>query len=1061
MFRNTTIQRSIATIVLTTFMSLSLYPLTAAAQAKDAIEKAGLLPKQKDEGFIGNAKRYINKLAGDSKNASPSSDDQLGQLLAEIHEQLKAVVPDVALPKEAQRGAGHRAPPSDIEIDDRVKNIRTKTAKIKGLYADIDQGFKDTEQRLKDAKLPQVILDRHNTAVAQYQGRKAEFERLTGKVEQATDGNDKAGRQTALVELGSFMAKYPNAKPHQYGDPTKLPFKIADAKVRAPYTTKSEYQVSLFPPRYKKVMLAGAIPDGLQLAQATLPEVPNAPDLAQTDDVQITQAIKDQAAALNNSPVKIYNWVRNNIAFVPSYGSIQGSDMTLQNRRGNAFDTASLLIAMYRAAGVPARYVYGTIDVPADRAMNWVGGVTKPEAAQSLLGQGGIPNIGITSGGAIKTIRMEHVWVEAFVDYGPGMGAINKSPNTWVPMDASFKQYQFAQGMDIKSNVPLDSQNLLTQIQQGATVDTTQGYVQNLNQANLQTQLTTYQSQVKTYIDGQKANATVGDVLGSQTIVQENYSIMMGTLPYKVVATGNAFQTLPDNLRWKFKTNIYPADGISDGSSPIIELNQSTAKLAGKKITLSFVPATQADQDLVNSYLPKPHTDGTPIQPSELPSSLPGYLLHMKAEIRVDGQVIAQTAESFTMGGDVKQSTQYFNPAYGTWEGGEDNDITVGEYNAIGIDLQGMGAQQLKSLQARMDATRAKLMQFQQNPGDATPINGLTKEDLTGDLVQTGILSYFAQVDTSDNLIARTAGNLKTYRLPSYGRFLIAAQPHYFFGVVRNVSFQGVTMDVDYLRYHVAANDGSQATSAQFMRQAGSPGSFAENAVPEAMFRDPNLALNDSSQPQGVSAVKALAIAAAQGQRIYTLNENNQSQQSAILQSLQIDQDVKMEIANALAVGREVTVHEKNINVNGWVGNGYIVLDAATGAGAYKISGGMNGGQMSAIGSAITTAILGLGVFASLLPFGLILAVLAGPVIALAITIILVWSVVLMELQMDMLEQGNTRALIANLAWGAFGIAIGALTGSLWVALAAWIIGAIGNVFISLVDETNWEYRFA
>ena len=43
----------------------------------------------------------------------------------------------------------------------------------------------------------------------------------------------------------------------------------------------------------------------------------------------------------------IYQWVRNNIEFIPSYGSIQGSEYTLENRRGsNAFDTASLLIAL-------------------------------------------------------------------------------------------------------------------------------------------------------------------------------------------------------------------------------------------------------------------------------------------------------------------------------------------------------------------------------------------------------------------------------------------------------------------------------------------------------------------------------------------------------------------------------------------------------------------------------------------------------------------------------------------------------------------------------------------
>jgi hypothetical protein len=105
--------------------------------------------------------------------------------------------------------------------------------------------------------------------------------------------------------------------------------------------------------------------------------------LAATEDIQLTPAVKAQE--LNNNPVQIYNWVRNNISFIPSYGSIQGSELTLQKKRGNAFDTASLLIALYRAADIPARYVYGTIDVPADKVMNWVGGVTKVEAAQSLV----------------------------------------------------------------------------------------------------------------------------------------------------------------------------------------------------------------------------------------------------------------------------------------------------------------------------------------------------------------------------------------------------------------------------------------------------------------------------------------------------------------------------------------------------------------------------------------------------------------------------------------------------------------------------------------------------
>lgn len=987
MFRHYNFQRIISCVVLTTFSSLTLYPCAVSAQARAAADMASNIRQTKSDIALSGISTKLPVLASNTNTTATiktsSSEERLSQLLKQIQDEVKAVAPTTSIASNTTTSTpsktGLLALTATISnktdlVNQHVSTIRSANSQIKALYSDIDQSFKDTEQHLKDAKLSSEILARHNKAVALYQSRQAEFDKIMERVADADDKRQTSDRQTALTDLSSFMDKYPNAKPHQYTDPNKLPFGSPSNKVRKPNETKAQYQASLFPPKYDKVMLAGQIPDGLKLAQATLPDIPVAQDTAETEDIQLTPAVKAQAAALNNNPVQIYNWVRNNISFIPSYGSIQGSELTLQNKRGNAFDTASLLIALYRSAGIPARYVYGTIDVPADKVMNWVGGVTRAEAAQSLLGQGGIPNIGLSSGGKISTIRMEHVWVEAFVDYIPSRGAVNKNPNTWVPVDASFKQYDFTAGMDLKNKVPVNSQDFLTQIQQGATVNEAGGYVQNLNQDNLQTQMNNYQTQVQNYVSSQKANATIGDVLGTQKIKAEAYSILMGSLPYQIVTTGNSFQTLPDNLRWKFKTNIYPADGISTSDNAIIELNQSTPKLAGKKITLSFIPATQADQDLINSYMPKAHTDGTQIQPNELPSSLPGYLLNMKAEFRVDGQVVATTTSGLTMGSMVKQQNQYFNPGTGAWEGGDDNDITVGEYDAIGLDLQGMGAQQLKGLQDRMMATKAKLAQFQQNPSDTTPINGLTKEDITGDLVQTGILSYFVQVDTSDSWIALTAGNVVNYRLPSYGRFLTAAQPHFFFGIVRTVSFPGVMMDVDYLRYHAETKDVDQSKHAAYIRQAGSVGSAAEHAVPEAMFQNTSLAANDPAQPQGVSAVKALAIAASQGQKIYTLNPSNQGIHGAVLQSLQTSADVKLEIADALSAGKEVKVHEKDITVNGWTGNGYVILDQDTGMGAYKIAGGSNGGTLIATGIAILTiAAFAISVLMEMGPAGLAL----------------------------------------------------------------------------------------
>ena len=62
------------------------------------------------------------------------------------------------------------------------------------------------------------------------------------------------------------------------------------------------------------------------------------------------------------------------------------------------------------------------------------------------------------------------------------------------------------------------------------------------------------------------------------------------------------------------------------------------------------------------------------------------------------------------------------------------------------------------------------------------------------------------------------------------------------------------------------------------------------------------------------------------------------------LPQLQQSADVMDEIQNAIAAGKEVTVSQGTVTVGGWTGAGYIIVDPQTGAGAYMIEGGANGG---------------------------------------------------------------------------------------------------------------------
>jgi Transglutaminase-like superfamily len=942
--------KGVSTFVLFAFTALTLQPLSAIAQQKPQ-----------------------------PKKTAPSKDTLYSDALEDIKESL--------LSAESKHKSGKRA-------DDEVVRIRNKKKDLDALDADVEAEFLKTEQHLKDKKLPAEILARHQAAVTDFKSKRMEFKQKLKAVEDADDQKNERKRKLAITDLAAFMKKHQKGKTHTPTDPNKLPFRSPDSKVRAPKENVSDLRAAIY--GELPVQLAGPVPQGLTWlgtdfasgkdadVQSLIDTVsddpdqydydnyeflqvavdpPSAADLAETEDIVLTPAIKAKATELNNNPVKIYNWVRNNIEFIPSYGSIQGADLTLQTKRGNAMDTASLLIGLLRAANIPARYVYGTVQIPSNPVMNWVGGVTKIEAAQSLLGQGGIPNVGLASGGQIKAIKLEHVWVEAYVDYGPSRGAINKKAGSWTPLDASFKQYQYTEGMNLQQAVPFNAQSFIDQIKQGATINEQEGWVQNINQAQIQTTLTNYQNQIKSYVDTAKPDATVGDVLGTKQIIQENRPILLGTLPYKRIITSTKFNTVPDSLRWKYRTNIY-ADALTfatDGA-PMAQLSQSTVKLAGKKITLSFTPAGQGDSDLIDSYLPQPHVDGTPIQPSELPTSLPGYLINLKTELRVAGQVVSQSTSNSKMGTELLQDTAIFNPASQTWESGEANKPIAGEYHAIALDLQGVGQAQLQNHKAKLEQTKAKLEQFQANPNNIAVVERLTTEDLAGDLLYSGILSYFANVDANNQVSAKANQQIVAYRLPSYGVFSATAQPNYWFGIPRTVSFPGVNMDVDRIFDHVEAKDADKQKRIAFVRQIGSGASAFEHAVPERLFADQSKPANDPSQPQGVSAVKALAIAASQGQKIYTFNQNNQSIHASILATLQMVAEGKQEISSALAAGKEVTIHLNKITVNGWSGSGYLIIDPETGAGTYKIGSGANGGILSFFadnGSSIAKGIAG------------------------------------------------------------------------------------------------------
>jgi transglutaminase-like putative cysteine protease len=91
------------------------------------------------------------------------------------------------------------------------------------------------------------------------------------------------------------------------------------------------------------------------------------PYLQATKNCQMTNSqIKSLAASITKGKtttyqkaVAIFNWVRDNLGYTFYSNTNYGAVGTLAKRTGNCCDTTHLLIALERAAGIPARYVHG------------------------------------------------------------------------------------------------------------------------------------------------------------------------------------------------------------------------------------------------------------------------------------------------------------------------------------------------------------------------------------------------------------------------------------------------------------------------------------------------------------------------------------------------------------------------------------------------------------------------------------------------------------------------------------------------------------------------------
>ncbi|MBN1356179.1 hypothetical protein JXA40_07920, partial [bacterium] len=200
------------------------------------------------------------------------------------------------------------------------------------------------------------------------------------------------------------------------------------------------------------------------------------------------EMIAQKAAELAYDPLGIYNYVRNTIS-VDTYPGFRKHPSALVNGgSANAWDTAALLMSLLRASGIDCRLAHGTVIIPVDLALAWLGyhypedgdpaeiiarcndltaflNTVFPASGGNAFAQSIVENYGDPP----RWIRLaDHAFVLANIDYIPSRGArqnaqssFRNSPvgplsgsstkpqtndppsdyqgDTWIPLDACLK----------------------------------------------------------------------------------------------------------------------------------------------------------------------------------------------------------------------------------------------------------------------------------------------------------------------------------------------------------------------------------------------------------------------------------------------------------------------------------------------------------------------------------------------------------------------------------------------------------------------------------------------
>jgi RHS repeat-associated protein len=594
-----------------------------------------------------------------------------------------------------------------------------------------------------------------------------------------------------------------------------------------------------------------------------------APRVATNDAVPADVAA---LAAQLQTPAKIFTWAHDNLLWESYSGVAKGSSGTLAERRGNDWDQALLLRDLLAARGYQAQLEWGRVMLPVAKAMN-LAGTDDPLQAANLMATGGLDGVILMNGSTPVGVELTHAWVRALIPYVPNRGATDGTADTWVRMDPSFKRFDYQPGIAINGKVVWNEDEYF-----GA------GLVRAPEDV--------YGDKIWSFIRANNLSCqNLAQVARTGSVHPEGYPFVPSTLTARIDGATQTAAAPPSDQLQSIAMTLTDANGatIASWSTPI-------ASVWGKKVTLTFPPASADDAAIINSYGGIYNT--------------PAYLVRLMPVVSVDDVAVAQGAP-LAAGAALDLNITFHQPNVA--DDFAHHDVVAGETHALVLDP---GALPDSLLASRIDRFRALA------PGsDASASERLF---LVG-------LRYMQHADEG---LAFAAGVRWQRSVKRVFEADVRQQIHVAYNVSGSplrLSPAEENIDVSRLAVGIVPINNDLSNRAETLALAGLQSSYLEGAIWEEM-----------QSQQGISAAKALLLARRAGQTIYTVDAGNLD---SVLASVSLASDVEDEIRASVAQGRIAKIAASNISVNRWSGTGYILRDPSTGAATYPISGNLAGGS--------------------------------------------------------------------------------------------------------------------